>query len=109
MRSTAFQRNKYTGELYKFVRESVGDTSTLKYYYVGNITLSAGVDKTNKMILKADEPIALGWLVRNIVDANGTPILDNVVWQVNGVQPITNSFGTIESYRMRVIKFTGTI
>jgi hypothetical protein len=109
MKTFAHQRNKYTGELYKFVRESVGDSSTVKYYFAGNIAIIAGIDKTQKMTIRADEPIAIGCLVANVKDVDGNLILDDTVWQISNLQPILNAFNGVEGYRMNAVKFQGTI
>jgi hypothetical protein len=109
MKPLAYQRNKYSGELYKFVRETVGDTSTLKYYFAGNVSITAGVDKTGRMTIRAEEPFAVGTLIKNIKDSNGNLILDDTIWQVSNLEPVLNAFSTIENYRMRAVKFQGTI
>ena len=109
MKSLGFQRNKYSGELYKFVRETVGDTSTLKYYFAGNVAISFGVDKVSKVIIRCDQPLEIGSVVSNIKDSSGNLVLDTTTWQINTLEPILNSFNAIESYRMRAIKFQGTL
>lgn len=109
MQPMAYNRNKYSAELYKFVRETVGSNSVLKYYFSETISLTAGVDKSGRMTIKTDEPIALGCLVANIKDSNGNLILDDMIWQINGLEPILNAFNSIESYRHRAVKFQGTI
>lgn len=109
MRSIAFRRNKYSGDLYKFVRETIGDTSELKYYFAGKILLSASLDISGRMLIKSDEPITIGCLVANITDSNNNIILDNAIWQINGVEPVLSSFNTIEEYRHKANKFQGTI
>jgi len=109
MQPMAYGRHKYSGELYKFVRETVGSTSTVKYYFSRSISLTAGVDKSGRMTIKTDEPVALGSLIANIKDANGDLILDDMIWQVNGLEPILNAFSNIESYRLRAVKFQGVI
>lgn len=109
MRTLAFKRNKYSAELYKYVRESVGDTSTLKFYFAGNVSVTAGVDKTGRMNLIADQPFAVGTLLKDIKDSDGNLILDDTIWQVSNLEPVLNAFNTVESYRMRATKFQGTI
>ena len=109
MQPTAFIRYKYSGDFYKFVRETVGDTSTVKYYYVGNIALTAGIDTAGKLSIRCDQPIPIGCLIANIKDADGNLILDDQVWQISTLQPVLNSFNTIESYQMKTVKFQGVI
>jgi hypothetical protein len=109
MRTLAYQRNKYSAELYKYVRESVGDTSELKYYFVGNVMITAGIDKTGRMNIRADQPFAVGTLLKDIKDSDGNLILDDTIWQVSNLEPILNAFNAVESYRMRATKFQGTI
>jgi hypothetical protein len=109
MRTSGFQRYKYTADVYKFVRETVGDSSTLKYYFSGTVTLLAGVDKTQRMIIRCEQPFELGTILKNIKDSNNQEILENSVWQVNNLQPIFNAFNTVESYRMAATKYQGTI
>lgn len=109
MQPMAYGRHKYSGELYKFVIDTVGDTSTTKYYFSNSVALTAGVDKSGRMTIKCDEPIALGCLISNIKDSNGNLILDDIIWQVNGLEPVLNAFNNIESYRLRAVKFQGTL
>jgi hypothetical protein len=109
MKTSAHQRYKYTGDVYKFVRETVGDTSTVKYYFAGNVSIQVGNDKTQRTIIRCKQPFDLGTIITNIIDANGNPILDGKSWQINNLQPIYNSFGSVESYRMAATKYQGTI
>lgn len=109
MQPTAFIRYKYSGDFYKFVREIVGDTTTVKYYYVGNIALSAGIDTAGRLSIRSDQPLPIGCLIANIKDADGNLILDDQVWQISSLQPVLNSFNTIESYQMKTVKFQGVI
>lgn len=109
MQPTAFIRYKYSGDFYKFVREVVGDTTTVKYYYVGNIALSAGIDTAGRLSIRSDQPLPIGCLIANIKDADGNLILDDQVWQISSLQPVLNSFNTIESYQMKTVKFQGVI
>jgi hypothetical protein len=105
----AYSRHKYSADLYKFVRETIGDTSVLKYYFVGNIALTAGLGTTGKMVIKTDEPIAIGSVISKIKDANGDLVLDNESWQVSGLEPVLNAFNAIESYRLKAVKFQGNL
>lgn len=109
MKPLAYTRHKYSGEFYKYVRETVGDTSTLKYYFVGNVLLTAGIDKTGRMVIRTDQPIAVGSLISNIKDSNGNLILDDTTWQISNLEPILNAFNNVEGYRLRAVKFQGTI
>ncbi len=109
MKPAAYSRHKYSGELYKFVRENVGDTSSLKYYFVGIFFLTAGVNKTGQMTIRAEQPLQIGSLLKDIKDADGNLILDNSIWQISNLEPVMNAFNTIESYKMRAVKFQGTI
>lgn len=109
MQPAAFIRYKYSADFYKFVREVVGDTTTVKYYYVGNIALSAGIDTAGRLSIRCDQPVPIGCLIANIKDADGNLILDDQVWQISSLQPVLNSFNTIESYQMKTVKFQGVI
>jgi len=109
MRTLGFQRHKYSGELYKFVREIVGDTETVKYYFAGNLALSAGIDVNGKLTIRSEQPIAIGSLVANIKDSDGNLILDDMVWQISSLQPVLNSFNTVEQYTMKTVKYQGTL
>lgn len=109
MQPAAFIRYKYSGDFYKFVREVVGDATTVKYYYVGNIALSAGIDTAGRLSIRCDQPIPIGCLIANIKDADGNLILDDQVWQISSLQPVLNSFNTIESYQMKTVKYQGVI
>jgi hypothetical protein len=109
MKPLAYSRYKYSGEFYKFVRTTVGSTSSLSYYFVGNIALTAGLAKTGQLTIRADQPIAIGSLIANIKDSNGNLILDDAIWQISGLEPILNAFNTIEGYRMKAVKYQGTL
>jgi hypothetical protein len=109
MKTLSYQRHKYSGEYYKFVRETVGDTSTLKYYFVGNIALTAGIDTNGKLTIRSDQPLPIGSVVANIKDASGNLILDDMVWQTSSLQPVLNSFNGLEHYTMKTVKYQGTI
>jgi hypothetical protein len=109
MKPLAYTRHKYSGDFYKYVRETVGDTSVLKYYFVGNILLTAGIDKTGRMTIRTDQPIAVGSLVANIKDSNNNLILDDTIWQISNLEPVLNAFNNVEGYRLRAVNFQGTI
>ena len=109
MRTLGFQRHKYSGEYYKFVREVIGDTSTVKYYFVNNIPLTAGIDINGKLTIRSEQPIPIGSLIANIKDATGNLILDDIIWQISSLQPVLNSFNTVEHYTMKTVKFQGIL
>lgn len=109
MKTSAFQRYKYSGDLYKFVKKQVGDSLKTEYYFVDQVLIIAGIDKTQKMTIRSEEPFAIGSLIANIKDANNNLILDDTIWQISNLQPILNAFGIVESYRMTAVKFQGTI
>ena len=109
MNPTAFTRYKYSADFYKFVREGVGTTSTVKYYFVNNVAITAGIDPAGRLSVRCDEPLPIGCLIGNIKDSNGKLILDDQVYQISSLQPVLNSFNTIESYQMKTVKFQGQI
>lgn len=108
MKPMTIARHKYTGELYKFIREKKGTTEKLNYYFTKVVNITAGLDQNNKMTIRCDEPLALGMLIVNIKDANNNLILSDAAWQISTIQPVLNAFNTIESYVMKAVKFTGT-
>jgi len=109
MRTLGFQRHKYTADFYKFSRETVGDTSTVNYYFVGKIPVTFGINANNQSTVRCDEPLPIGCLLSSIKDSNNNLILDDLIWQVTNLQPVTNAFGTVESYTMKVVKYQGTL
>jgi hypothetical protein len=109
MKPMGYSRHKYSGELYKFVEEVVGDTSTIKYYYFGKISLTAVIDDSQRMIIRTDEAIQIGSLIARIRDATGELILDDMVWQVSNIAPVLNAFNAIDSYKLRAVKYQGVI
>lgn len=109
MKTLGFKRYKYSGEFYKFVREVVGDTSTIKYYFTANVALTVGIDVNGKLTIKSDQPIPLGSLIANIKDSSGNLILDDAIWQISSLQPVLNSFNTLEHYTMKTVKFQGIL
>lgn len=109
MKPITIARHKYSADLWKFVREFSGTNSTLNYFFAKNIKLTAGLDQNNKMTIRSDEPLAIGFLIQNIKDANGNLILSDTIWQVTSLQPVLNAFNTIDSYTMKAIKFQGIL
>jgi hypothetical protein len=109
MKPLAYTRHKYSAEFYKFVRNTVGTASSINYYFVGNIALTAGLAKTGQLTVRCDQPIAIGSLIANIKDSSGNLILDNAIWQISGLEPVLNAFNNVESYRMKAVKYQGTL
>jgi hypothetical protein len=109
MKPMTIARHKFSGELYKFVRRQVGDTSQIEYYFAKPVNLTAGLDTSNKMTIRCDEPLAIGFLIKDIKDANNNLILGDSVWQISTLQPVLNAFNTIESYLMKAVKYQGTL
>jgi hypothetical protein len=109
MKPMTIARHKFSGELYKFVRRQVGSNTELEYYFAKPIKVTAGLDSSNKMTIRCDEPLAIGFLLRNIKDSNGNLILSDSVWQISSLQPVLNAFNTIESYSMKAVKYQGTL
>jgi hypothetical protein len=109
MKPMGYNRHKYSGELYKFVEEVVGDTATIKYYFVGVVPITAGLDDNQRMTIRTDEAIQIGSLIARIRDANGELILDDMVWQVSNISPVLNAFNAIDSYRLRAVKYQGVL
>jgi len=109
MKSMTIARHKFSGELYKFVRKQVGSNTELQYYFAKQIKITAGLDVSNKMTIRADEPLAIGFLIKDIKDADGNLILSDSVWQISTVQPVLNAFNTIDSYTMKAVKYQGTL
>lgn len=109
MRTNGYQRYKYSCDLYKFVIETVGDTSTTNYYFVGNIAVNASVDSSGRMTIKSEQPLAVGWVLTNIKDVNKEEILEGTKWQISSLEPVMSSFNNVETYRMKAVKFQGNI
>jgi hypothetical protein len=109
MKPMAYSRHKYSGDLYKFVRENVGQDEEVKFYYVGKLSLTAGVDSNQRLIVNTDEAIQIGSLIANIVDSDGNLILDDMIWQVSNISPVLNAFNTIDSYKLRAFKYQGQV
>ena len=109
MKPRAYSRHKFSGEFYKFVRTNIGDTSTVRHYFVGDVSFTAGLDTASRLTILSDEPFPIGCLIANIKDADGNLILDDQIWQISNLQPVLNAFNTLESYTMRAVKYQGTI
>jgi hypothetical protein len=105
----AYSRHKYSADFYKFVIEKVGDTETTKYYFVGVVPITAGLDISGRLGVKCEQPIPINSVIANIKDTNGELILDDSAWQIVGLEPVLNAFSSIESYRMKAVKFQGTL
>lgn len=109
MKPMTIARHKFSGELYKFLREQTGSTNNLKYFFSKKVLITAGLDQNNKMTIRCDEPLAIGFVINNIRDANGELILSDSAWQISTVQPVLNAFNTIESYIMKAVKYQGEL
>ena len=109
MKTLAYQRYKYTGDLFKSIKSIVGDAETFSFYFVGTITLTIGMNDTGRMIVRCSQPIAIGSIISKIKDAKNDLILDDISWQITGLQPVLNAFGNVEEYRMIVNKYIGTL
>jgi len=109
MKSMTISRHKFNGELYKFVRRTIGTESVLEYYFSKQIKLTAGIDRNNRMTIRCNEPLAIGFVIKDIKDANGNLILSESSWQISSLQPVLNAFNTIESYVMKAEKYQGTL
>jgi len=109
MKPMTITRHKLSGELYKFVRKQTGSTSVLEYYYAKPINVTAGLDANNRMTIRSSEPLAIGFLIKDIKDQNGNLILSDTIWEINAIKPVINAFGSIDSYTMKAIKYQGTL
>lgn len=109
MRPLAYTRYKYSGQSYKSVLSTTGTTETVSFYFVGNVSLNIGMNKTGRMIATCDQPLPIASLIADIKDSNNNLILDQTVWQISSLQPVLNAFGNVEEYRMTLIKYQGTI
>ena len=109
MKPMTIARHKFAGDLYKYVRESTGSESTLNYYFAKQLNITAGLDATNRMTIRCDEPLAIGFIIKDIKDADGNLILSDTAWQVNALQPVLNAFNTIDSYTMKAVKYQGIL
>lgn len=109
MKPITTPRNKYSGKLYKFVRKQKGTESELEYYYAKDINVTVGLDSNNKMSIRCDEPLGIGFIVKDIKDSIGNLILSDTAWQISATEPVLNAFNTLVSYRMRAIKYEGII
>jgi len=109
MKPMTIARHKFSGQLYKFVRRAIGSESVLEYYFSKQINLTAGLDRNNRMTIRCDEPLAIGFVIKDVKDANGNLILSESSWQISSLQPVLNAFNTIESYVMKAEKYQGTL
>jgi hypothetical protein len=109
MKPMAYNRHKYSGDFYKFVLETVGDSSETKYYFVGPISITAGLDISGRLGIRSDQPIPINSVIANIKDSKGELILDDSAWQITGLEPVLNAFNNIDSYRMKAVKYQGIL
>lgn len=109
MKANAFNRYKYSGDLYKYVDVTVGETTTQEYYFVKRIPIKVSLEISGQLRIKCEEPIQIGSVISNITDIDNNQILDQQNWEITGLEPILNPFNFIEEYRLRAIKFAGTL
>lgn len=109
MKPFTIARHKFSGDLYKFVRKQVGSNTVVEYYYAKKVNITAGLDQSNRMTIRGDEPLAIGFLIKDIKDSNNNLILSDTVWQISSVQPVLNAFNAIDSYTMKAVKYQGDL
>lgn len=109
MKPAAYQRHKYSADLYKYVLKKVGADEVVEYYFTETISLTAGIDQNQRLNITTDEPLAIGYLLVNIRDRQGTPILADMAWQISTAIPLLNAFGNVDGFRCRAVKFQGEI
>jgi hypothetical protein len=102
-------RHKYSGELYKFVTKQQGSEVVVEYYFAKKINITAGLTDKGRMGLKCDEPLAEGFVIKNIKDIDGNLIMSDTSWRVESVYPVLTAFNTIDSYRMTATKYQGSV
>jgi hypothetical protein len=122
MKVTAYQRYKYSGDIYKFydtasdafnsAGEFIQGISTIQpneYYFAGKMSLALNLKDVFKLSVRAEQPLAIGTVIANLVDSTGSLVLDDMKFQVVGLQPVVNSFNTIEEYSMKLAKWIGVL
>lgn len=109
MKAKTMPRHKYIGQLYKFVSKQKGSETSLEYYYAKDIAITTGLDKNNRMFVRSDEPLAIGFLIKEIKDGAGNLILSDTIWQINSIQPVLDAFSNLQGYTMNAIKYQGTL
>lgn len=109
MKPMAYSRYKYSADFYKFVLENLGSEQMSKYYFVGKLSLTAGLDLAGRLTIRCNQPIPINSLLANVKDSNGELILDDQIWQITGLEPINDAFNSVNEYRMRAVKFQGEL
>lgn len=109
MKPMAYARHKYSGDFYKSVIEKTGSTEISKYYFVGSVPITAGLDISGRMGIRCEQPIPVNSVIKDIKDSENNLILDNTSWLIVGLEPVLNAFNNIESYRMKATKFQGEL
>lgn len=109
MKAVTTPRHKYSGQLYKFITKQQGSEFIVEYFFAKEINITAGLTAKGRMGLKCDEPLAEGFLIKNIKDSNGNLIMSDTSWRIESVYPVLNAFNTIDSYRMTAGKYQGNI
>lgn len=109
MKPSAYQRHKYSGDLYKYVIKKIGSEEVVEYYFAEKIPLTAGIDQNQRLNITTDEPMAIGFLIANIKDRGNVPIFADMIWQISTSNPVLNAFGNVDTYRARAIKYQGEI
>lgn len=109
MRANAFIKHKSSGELYKYTTKQVGQNTEESYYYVGNVFITAGMDKFGNMTISSDTNIPASSVIKNIKDIDGNLILDDTAWLINITTPSVDSFNSVSGYLSYASEFTGTL
>lgn len=109
MKPAAYQRHKYSADLYKFVVKTVGSDEIVEYYFANTISLTAGIDQNQRLNIVTNEPMVIGNLLSNIKDRENISILGDMVWQISSAIPMLNAFGNVDSYKSRAVKYQGDI
>lgn len=109
MFAASHQRYKYSADYYRFVVDQLKDVPEVKYYFSHKVSLIAGIDGNQRMIIRSQEVFPVGTVIKDIKDADGNNILDDSAWQISSTTPILNAFNVIESYRMKAIPYIGDL
>lgn len=102
MKARAFQKYYYTVDVYDYDETTnVNGDVVRQYNYLDTRKIDITTDNTNKIIVRAENPIPKNYQLRNLKDRSGNDVQPNYFWFINSVEPIINALSLVEGYKMK--------
>lgn len=102
MKARAFQKYYYTVDVYNYTEATQQDGTVIRTYnYLDTRSIDITTDNTNKIIVRAENPIPKNYSLRNLKDRGGNNVQAGYYWFISSVEPVINALGFVEGYKMK--------